>query len=233
MSSAYFDRSHLPRFGQIGQGNKAAADRFFAWYGLATGAGALGAPQKCLIALAVAHALPCVYCIDAYTSNCQENGLDLEEMTDAVHVAAAVRAGSVFAHARQMVSQAQHRAIGGTESAPAPHYYDRRHDSADSTLREVGGPAADRYDRWQQTVAAAGNLPVLDKALIAVGVAHAVQCPYSIEHWTARALDAGADLAQLTEAVQVAAAIRGGATLVTGIQMLDQVQQRSMQVDHA
>jgi alkylhydroperoxidase/carboxymuconolactone decarboxylase family protein len=228
MSSAYFDRSHLPRFGQIGRGNRAAADQFFAWYGLATGAGALSVPQKCLVALAVAHALPCVYCIDAYTSNCQENGLDLEEMTDAVHVAASVKASSVLAHARQMVSQAQHRAIGGASTLPSSSYYDRDHVAADATLAQTGGAAAARLAQWLESAADAGNLPVLDKALIGVGVAHSIQCPYSIEWWTQRALLAGADLAQLTESVQVAAAIRGGATLVTGIQMLDQVDQRTM-----
>ena len=47
----------------------------------------------------------------------------------------------------------------------------------------------------------------------------------------AAALKLGATLATLTEAVQIAAAIRGGAALVTGIQMVDQVAAATMGMD--
>ena len=50
-------------------------------------------------------------------------------------------------------------------------------------------------------------------------MAHAIQCPYCIDAYTSGALEKGADLDQLTEAVHVAAAIRGGASLVHGVQM--------------
>jgi 4-carboxymuconolactone decarboxylase len=50
-------------------------------------------------------------------------------------------------------------------------------------------------------------------------VAHAVQCPYCIDAYSKDSLEKGADLDQMTEAVHVAAAIRGGATLVHGVQM--------------
>ena len=53
----YFDRGHLPRFGDIGKGGPELARSFFAWYGLATGAGALPVSTKCLIGLAVAAVL--------------------------------------------------------------------------------------------------------------------------------------------------------------------------------
>ncbi len=56
-------------------------------------------------------------------------------------------------------------------------------------------------------------------ALIALAVSHAVQCPYCIDAYTRACLEKGSNPDQMTEAIHVAAAIRGGATLVHGIQM--------------
>ena len=66
-----------------------------------------------------------------------------------------------------------------------------------------------------------GALSRREKALIALAVAHTVQCPYCIDAYTKGSLEAGADLDQMTEAVHVAAAIKGGAALVHGVQMLE------------
>jgi 4-carboxymuconolactone decarboxylase len=59
-------------------------------------------------------------------------------------------------------------------------------------------------------------------------VANAVQCPYCIEAFTSKCLETGADLDQMTEAVHVAAAVRGGACLVHGVQMRKQHDSVSM-----
>jgi alkylhydroperoxidase/carboxymuconolactone decarboxylase family protein len=219
----YFDRGHLPRFGDIGKGSPELARSFFAWYGLATGPGALPVATKCLIGLAVAHALPCVYCIEAYTSNCLENGQDLEQMTEAVQVAAAVKAMSTMTHALQMLQHVQAASMGSGAQAVPIAYYDRQQPGTIAELNSVTAATSAAFDDWTSHVFAADALAALDKQLIAVGVAHVLQCPYSIERHTAAALKLGAGLPQLTEAVQVAAAIRGGAALVTGVQMVDQV----------
>ena len=50
-------------------------------------------------------------------------------------------------------------------------------------------------------------------------MAHAVQCPYCIEAYTKDSLAKGCDVEQLTEVVHVAAAIKGGAAMVHGMQM--------------
>jgi 4-carboxymuconolactone decarboxylase len=64
----------------------------------------------------------------------------------------------------------------------------------------------------------AGALSVREKALIALAVAHAVHCPYCIDAYTRGSLEAGSNLEEMTEAIHVASAIRGGATLIHGIQ---------------
>ena len=68
----------------------------------------------------------------------------------------------------------------------------------------------------------------LGAVVIALAVAHTVQCPYCIDAYSKGCLEKGADLEQMTEAVHVATAIRGGATLVHGVQMLEHVKQAGM-----
>jgi alkylhydroperoxidase/carboxymuconolactone decarboxylase family protein len=67
-----------------------------------------------------------------------------------------------------------------------------------------------------------------EKALIALAVAHTVQCPYCIDAYTTGCLEEGADEEQMMEAVHVSAAIKGGATLVYGVQMMNHSDKLSM-----
>jgi 4-carboxymuconolactone decarboxylase len=108
---SYYKPAHLPRFGEIAEGNKELADAFVAYYGKVFEDGALTAREKALIALAVAHTVQCPYCIDAYTSECLEKGSGLEEMTEAVHVATAIRGGASLVHGIQMLEQVQHKTM--------------------------------------------------------------------------------------------------------------------------
>ena len=101
--SSYYESDDLKQFGNIGQHAKHLADDFFKYYADATGTdGALSKREKSLIALAVAHAQKCPYCIDAYTTQCLETGSNPEQMMEAVHVAAVMQAGITLVHAVQM-----------------------------------------------------------------------------------------------------------------------------------
>lgn len=99
----YYHSEDLAKFGEIGQGNKDLAEKFFAYYAAVFAEGALSVREKSLIALAVAHAVQCPYCIDAYSKDCLEKGADLEQMTEAVHVACAIRGGASLVHGVQML----------------------------------------------------------------------------------------------------------------------------------
>lgn len=105
----YYKLDQLARFGEIGEGNKELADAFFSYYGKVFEDGALTAREKALIALAVAHTIQCPYCIDAYTSDCLQKGSDLEQMTEAVHVATAIRGGASLVHGIQMLDQVREK----------------------------------------------------------------------------------------------------------------------------
>lgn len=102
MSEHYYDRQHLDSFGELRNNRPDLADKFFAWYGAVMGEGALSVREKSLIALAVSHALQCPYCIDSYSQKSLENGADLDQMTEAAHVAAALRGGASLVHSMQM-----------------------------------------------------------------------------------------------------------------------------------
>ncbi len=90
------------KFGEIGEDAPEPAKKFFEYYATVFKAGALTEREKSLIALAVAHTVQCPYCIDAYTQACLEKGSNLDEMTEAVHVAVAIRGGSSLVHGIQM-----------------------------------------------------------------------------------------------------------------------------------
>jgi alkylhydroperoxidase/carboxymuconolactone decarboxylase family protein len=99
----YYKPEHLPQFGNIGEGSPELAEKFFAYYGAVFAEGALSKREKALIALAVAHTVQCPYCIDAYSKECLQQGADVEQMTESVHVATAIRGGSSLIHGLQML----------------------------------------------------------------------------------------------------------------------------------
>lgn len=85
-----------------------------------------------------------------------------------------------------------------------------------------------KFFDYYQEVFSEGALTKREKALIALAVAHTVQCPYCIDAYTSTCLSQGADEEQMMEAVHVAAAIRSGASLVSSVMMMNQVKQVSM-----
>ncbi|MEO0732112.1 MAG: arsenosugar biosynthesis-associated peroxidase-like protein [Bacteroidota bacterium] len=104
----YTDPKDLKSFGKIAEWQEEMGEQFFAWYsGVTEGDTALTEREKALIALAVSHAIQCSYCIDAYTTNSLQAGADEEQMMEAVHVAAAVKAGTTLIYARQMQRQVE------------------------------------------------------------------------------------------------------------------------------
>ena len=106
MDNKYYDPKDLKKFGQINEYQEEMGKQFFDWYENAThGDSALTQREKSLIALAVSHAIQCPYCIDAYTTGSLESGADEEQMMEAVHVAAAIKAGTTLIYSLQMKRQ--------------------------------------------------------------------------------------------------------------------------------
>lgn len=85
-----------------------------------------------------------------------------------------------------------------------------------------------KFFEWYSAVFKEGALTVREKALIALAVAHVVQCPYCIDAYSSTCLQKGADEEQMMEAVHVGAAIKSGAALVNSVQMMNHVKKKLM-----
>jgi alkylhydroperoxidase/carboxymuconolactone decarboxylase family protein len=98
---SYYEEEDLGRFGEVGRHRPDLFEKFMAWYQACQEDGALSRREKALIGLAVAHALQCPYCIDAFSQSCLEAGSNMEQMTEAIHMASALRGGASLVHGVQ------------------------------------------------------------------------------------------------------------------------------------
>ncbi len=105
MSKNYYDSDDLKKFGNITEWSPEIGDNFFKYYNSVFEKGALPVKEKALIALSVAHVVQCPYCIEAYTEESIKNGAEKDEMMEAVHVGAAIKAGSALVHGVQMMNK--------------------------------------------------------------------------------------------------------------------------------
>lgn len=107
-------------------------------------------------------------------------------------------------------------------------YYDPRDLKKFGDIDEFGPELAEKFFDYYGSVFEEGALSAKEKALIALAVSHTVQCPYCIDAYTTESLEKGATEEQMMEAVHVASAIRGGSSLVHGVQMMNQVKKKTM-----
>ena len=99
--SDYYRAEDLGRFAEIGKYKPELFNKFMEWYNATLEPGLLSKREKVLIGLAVAHTVQCPYCIDAYTQSCLGEGMNLEHITEAVHVASAIKGGACLIHGIQ------------------------------------------------------------------------------------------------------------------------------------
>lgn len=95
-------------------------------------------------------------------------------------------------------------------------------------ITEFQKELGDKFFEYYGAVFADGALTAKEKALIALAVAHTVQCPYCIDAYTEDSVKKGYSNEQMMEAVHVATAIRGGASLVHGVQMMNKAKKMAM-----
>lgn len=88
-------------------------------------------------------------------------------------------------------------------------------------LDQASNESWEKFQAFNQAVMADGAIPVKYKELIALGVALTTQCSYCLELHRKSALQAGATQEELAETTMVAAALRAGAALTHGTQILE------------
>jgi len=107
-------------------------------------------------------------------------------------------------------------------------YYKPEHLGKFEEIGKEASALAEKFFDYYNAVFSEGELTEREKSLIALAVAHTVQCPYCIDAFTQACLEKGSNLAEMTEAVHVVTAIRGGASLIHGIQMRNIAERLSM-----
>lgn len=95
-------------------------------------------------------------------------------------------------------------------------------------VSEFDADLAKKFFDYYGAVFEEGALTAREKSLIALAVAHTVQCPYCIDAYSHDALEKGCSEEMMMEAVHVSTAIRGGSSLVHGVQMMNHVKKVSM-----
>lgn len=93
-----YKRSNMARFKELGGSNLDAFKAFNKFDMEAMKPGVISQKDKELMAIAVAHVTGCAYCIEAHTQKAKQLGISLEEITEAIFVATALKAGSALAH---------------------------------------------------------------------------------------------------------------------------------------
>jgi alkylhydroperoxidase/carboxymuconolactone decarboxylase family protein len=107
------------------------------------------------------------------------------------------------------------------------NYYESKDLKKFGNISEWDEALGKKFFDWYGEVFEEGALTAREKSLIALAVAHTVQCPYCIDAYTNDTLQRGITKEQMMEAIHVAAAIRGGASLVHGVQMMNKVEKLS------
>lgn len=96
--AAYLDADDLAHFADLQKHNEKLRERFSAFYGAAFEPGELTKREKLLIGFAVAQTERCPYRIDSFTQQCLAARLTMRHLAEAMHAAAALRAGITLAH---------------------------------------------------------------------------------------------------------------------------------------
>ena len=100
---ALYNRSNLKKLGTLSKNAPVGFKGYSNFSAVSTKAGKLSAKLKEIIAVAVAHATQCPYCIDVHTKNAVKEGATNEELSEAVLVSSALLAGGSYAHLVNMI----------------------------------------------------------------------------------------------------------------------------------
>ena len=99
-----------------------------------------------------------------------------------------------------------------------PSYYVSEDLARFGEMAKTNPKLFDLFMQWYSTTMEPGALDQKTKKLIALAVAYAIQEPYCIDSYSSACADAGISPEEMTEAVSVAAAIRGGGVIAHWVQ---------------
>ena len=107
-------------------------------------------------------------------------------------------------------------------------YYDPTDLRKFGNITEWNEELGNKFFEYYGKVFEEGALTAREKSLIALAVAHTEQCTYCIDAYKKDGLQRGITKEEMMEAIHVGAAIKSGATLVHGVQMMNKVNKLEM-----
>jgi alkylhydroperoxidase/carboxymuconolactone decarboxylase family protein len=99
-----------------------------------------------------------------------------------------------------------------------PSYYVSEDLARFTEMGKTNPKLFDLFMKWYSATMETGALDERTKKLIALAVAYAIQEPYCIDSYSSACADAGISPEEMTEAVSVAAVIRGGGVVAHWVQ---------------
>jgi AhpD family alkylhydroperoxidase len=93
-----YDMKNLAKLKQLDANAPEGMKAFWAFDKAAMAAGAIPVKYKELMAIAVAFTTQCPYCVEIHSNRAREAGASDAEISEAVVVAAALRAGAAITH---------------------------------------------------------------------------------------------------------------------------------------
>lgn len=98
-----YNRSNLDNLSDLGKNDKEGFKGYQGFNKAAMSEGKLSAKFKEIIAVSVAHAIMCPYCIEVHIQNAKKAGVSDEEIGEAIVVAAELKAGGAYAHISNLI----------------------------------------------------------------------------------------------------------------------------------
>lgn len=99
-----------------------------------------------------------------------------------------------------------------------PSYYVSEDLARFTEMSKTNPKLFDLFMKWYSATMDEGALDARTKKLIALAVAYAIQEPYCIDSYSSACTDAGISPEEMSEAVSVAAVIRGGGVIAHWVQ---------------
>ena len=210
---ALYQKSYFNRLGEL---SALAPDTFKAFVQfdkLALSEGKLSKKLKELIAIAVAHTTGCPYCIEVHVKAGKSEDVSKEELSEAILVATALKAGSALAHGVN--------ALNAYDEIDEEELYKASYFNRLKEFSALNGDAFKAFVDFDGQSLKEGLLSVKEKELIAVAVAHTTGCPYCIDIHTKGAKKAGVTKEELAESIFVATALKAGSALAHSVNALN------------
>ena len=107
-------------------------------------------------------------------------------------------------------------------------YYDPKDLKKFGDISEFGPDLAKKFFDYYGDVFKDGALTSREKALIALAVAHVIQCPYCIDAYTNKCLSLGVSSDEMMEAIHVGASMTAGDVLAHATQVRKIIKKKEM-----